>query len=257
VPARDHPKALKMATAALSKIVGVRTAAKVAGVDWRTVERWVKGYQDGDEAEWRSARELAQARHLEALIKGDTRGMTAFATSAGISARNEAYARLKSQRDARRTEQDEGAQPEPEAPWVAAYHKLEGERPRLMYWELFLPWEQDREPLLYEHLPDTPVPADAPSEDAMLQVVEHYAALPDPEVAARMAVAEDAERAYNHSLIPSPPVPVAPAPIQPPPTPPSQPIPAPPTPVNPGLRVLRDDELADFQDEAHLWRRLE
>src|SRR5438045_1637066 len=120
MPNREHSRPLKLATAALSKIVGVRAAAKVAGVDWRTVERWVKGSDDGDEAEWTAARELAQARHLEALIKGDTRGATQWATSAGISARNQRYARLIAARDQRKAEQAKAAeaQPaEPEEPW--------------------------------------------------------------------------------------------------------------------------------------------
>src|SRR5438874_9842482 len=114
MPNREHSRPLKLATAALSKIVGVRAAAKVAGVDWRTVDRWVKGSDDGDEAEWTAARELAQARHLEALIKGDTRGATQWATSAGISARNQRYAKLIAQRDQRKAEQEEAAKPEPE-----------------------------------------------------------------------------------------------------------------------------------------------
>jgi hypothetical protein len=131
MPNVEHSKPLKMATAALSKIIGARAAAKVAGVDWRTVERWVKGSQDGDEAEWTAARELAQARHLEALIRGDTRGATQWATSAGISARNQRYARLIAARDQRKAEQAQPEQPEQtETPWVTALHALDEVRGR-------------------------------------------------------------------------------------------------------------------------------
>ena len=38
---------------------------------------------------------------------------------------------------------------------------------------------------------------------------------------------------------------------------PSHALPAPSRPVNAGLHVLREDELADLEDEAHLWHRID
>jgi hypothetical protein len=260
VPNREHSKPLKMATAALSKIIGVRAAAKVAGVDFRTVERWVKGAQDGDEAEWTAARELAQARHLEALIRGDTRGATQWATSAGISARNQRYARLIAARDQRRTEQEKPPEPKVKPQYLIEFDASSQEVQRVFVAEFdaALAGAALRESQEGKKAEDGDAD-EAQLQELLLSMVRELAALSPEELEERHAKALREEKEYNDALVPPTPPKVAPDPIQVPPTPPeaSWRVPEPPKPVNPGLHVLTEEELAEMDDQRHLWRRVE
>jgi hypothetical protein len=251
-----------MATAALSKIVGVRAAAKVAGVDWRTVERWVKGSEDGDEAEWTAARELAQARHLQALIRGDTRGATQWATSAGISSRNQRYAKLIAQRDQRRAEQAEPEQPEPKVkPQYLIEFDAASDEVREVFvaeFDAALAGAALRESQEGQQAAEGDAD-EAQLHDLLLSMVRELVALSPQELGERLAAALQEEKEYSDARVGRTPVPTPPDPIQPTPTPPepSYALPAAPRAVNPGLHVLTEEELAEMDDQRHLWHRID
>jgi hypothetical protein len=126
-------QARRLAGVALARIIGVKAAARALGVDPRSVSSWLDANADADHDEqaWQAAQALAQERMLAGLTKGDARGLTAWATAAGIASRNVRYAQLIARREQRRSaEQEQPAESEP--PWRSKVDAMSWERHRLM-----------------------------------------------------------------------------------------------------------------------------
>jgi hypothetical protein len=98
---------------ALARLAGVTDAARVSGVDERTVRGWVAAEGAGDHSvqEWQAAHDYAMEQHLRASIGGDARSAFNWSQSAGVTQRNLNYQRWVSRRQERQAEED--AAPEP------------------------------------------------------------------------------------------------------------------------------------------------
>ena len=101
VSGRSHSKATRLAATFLAKLAGVDTAAATFGIDRRTVRSWT-GSVEVPEDPWTAIRDVLLARGSEMAAKGDTRGLPAILTGAGIAERNVRYGQLIAQRDGRR-----------------------------------------------------------------------------------------------------------------------------------------------------------
>jgi hypothetical protein len=245
VPAKHHSRATKLAATFLAKLASPDVAAATFRVDVRTV----RGWRDGIELpadEWTAIRDVLRARGAEMAARGDTRGLVATLTAAGISDRNVRYSTLISRREARRE-----AEQEPEAAPNLLHEAIEAlsdTRTRLMRDAIDL--EMQTRFTAGEDVADVaaesdPAPrSDEESQATMLAFVAELAARSDEDVAAeseriraKLREIQDERMAEiaRESLAPPSPVPIAPV--------------TPPEPPRAPLRVL------DESDPAH-WHPL-
>jgi hypothetical protein len=101
MPGKRHPRSVKLAAVFLTRQSGIEAAAKTFGVDPRTIEAWTAS-GDLPQDEWTAIRDVLRARAGEMAAKGETSGLVATMTAAGIADRNVRYTTLIARREARR-----------------------------------------------------------------------------------------------------------------------------------------------------------
>jgi hypothetical protein len=179
---KSHSLATKLAATFLARMSSVDAAASTFCIDPRTVRGWVDRVELPEDR-WTAIRDVLLARGSEMAAKGDTRGLPAILTGAGIAERNVRYATLIARREARRAEEE--APPEPLSPMQVATQALSDEQRRMVVAEIDV--------LLEARSLGLEVGVQVPRPDAGLQVAEWFgviATLPDEEVAARTEAAE-------------------------------------------------------------------
>jgi hypothetical protein len=287
-------QARKLAGVALARIIGVKAAARTMGVDPRSISSWLAANAgaDADEQAWQAAEQLAQERLLTGLATGDAKSIAAWATAAGVSSRNRRYATLIRRRDQRRAEQDEGGKPanDQQAAIHAAVEALPDEITDWLrdYIELQRDLDKIRERVGAEQ-PDEGDDPDmlewiaslaASTAEGREAVTDRYIAEAVELTKGWKIVRKGSSAAPYHQVLDAnsdpynifgsvtPPEfahlpvgdepPASPLP-QPTPTPPgpSQRGPAPSRPVNVGLRVVTEAEQNEFDDQRHLWHRVD
>lgn len=241
--------ARRLAIIALARLSGPAQAAKTGKVDVRTVRRWLdeEGDVDHDEQEWQAAHDIAQERHLTALLTGAVTGAVAWATSAGVSARNSRYARLIRSREAQR--QKEAPVDDAPDPVAAAIAALDEQRRTLMGREIDLS--------LVRRFDDDEPSGTADDDDAvLLKWIANATVMTDDEVALRLVEVEAELRQAEAQLIAAaqaariaPPAPVTMTPDPEPPEAPGEPVAAA-SPI-PGLHLL---EGGRHLEDHYSWR---
>ncbi|MDQ2853327.1 MAG: hypothetical protein M3R32_00525 [Chloroflexota bacterium] len=258
-----YDASFRLAVVALARIEGAYAAARMAHVSVNTVKSWMQGDegQAREEDEWDAAQKLAQSRHLQALISGKVTGVGQWAMSAGISARNKRMVAVQRRWDARKAGEAEAAgaqKPEP-TPLRIAVDSLSWDHRRLARGLIDADALDEADPV-----PSSGEPT-ADDQAAMLAWVEAIAALTPEQVATELAKLADAAKdrdrkwreereqaARDRQAVLS-------VPIPPPSTPPgpSEPVVAPSSPPRPDLHVIPADEQQEFDDERHLWHRID
>lgn len=95
---KTHSKATKLAAVVLARLSSPDVAATTFHVDEQTVRRWLEGDPPADD--WEQAEKLLLARGLEMSARGQTQGLVATLTAAGISSRHRRYSTLIARREA-------------------------------------------------------------------------------------------------------------------------------------------------------------
>jgi hypothetical protein len=180
----------RLAAVFLARQSGADAAAQAFELDPRTVRSWMDTVELPDD-QWEAIQAVLLARGGELTARGETRGLVATLTAAGISSRNVRYAKLISRREARRAEEE--APPEPN-PMRDAIRALSGEQKRMLVAEIDVLVETRS--LGLEVGVQVPKPDDGLQ---MAQFLARIATLPAAEVAARTEAAKDRLRELHEA----------------------------------------------------------
>lgn len=194
MPGKAHSRATRLGAALLARLAGVDAAAAAFRVDPRTIRGWL-GQGEVPADEWTAIRDVLRARGAEMAAKGETRGLVALLTAAGISDRNVRYGELIARREARREAEQE---PPPLDPIPAAIAELTDEQTALVAAELRLAID-----VASRRKEQPPEQSEEEYTAAFLAYVAEVAALSPEEVAARTATAyaeEDERQAAEDAI---------------------------------------------------------
>lgn len=200
---RTYSKAERLSAVFLARQASIAEAATVLGIPVRNVERWHAEVELPAD-QWEAIEQTLLARASDMSARGETRGLVATLTGAGISARNRRYAELIRQREARQQ-----AEPEPQAPdpFRAITDAMTDEQRALVRDAIDLTLRE-------RQVEDSPVPDSRPEaeeEQALLDWLRAIAALTPEQVAAERATVRAAlEAAEAAGLALRPPVLVEP-----------------------------------------------
>lgn len=126
---KSHSRATKLAAVFLARESGVDAAADAFGIDRNTIRRWLAAVELPAD-QWEAIQEVLLARGSELAAKGQTAGLTATLTGAGIASRNVRYGKLIERRDARKADQAAAAAGPEKTASELAIHALPVERKR-------------------------------------------------------------------------------------------------------------------------------
>lgn len=180
---RRHSESTRLAAVFLAEQNGPDAAAEALGLDPRTVRSWQETLALPADR-WTAIRDLLQARAGELAAKGETKGLVAMLTGAGIADRNVRYATLIERREKRRA--DEAKADAPSAVRLQL-DRLDMTRKRLLRQEIAV--IAARRQVLQEPEPiEDPVSQDV---TALTALVDELLARSDDEIAARLAALSD------------------------------------------------------------------
>lgn len=101
-----YTRTQKLAAVVLARHSSSEQAAKAFDLEERTVQRWEATFEVPDD-QWTALEELLLSRASEMSAKGQTQGLVATLTAAGISGRNRHYRQLIARREAQRNKRPE------------------------------------------------------------------------------------------------------------------------------------------------------
>lgn len=190
MPNRAHSKATRLAATFLARLTSADVAASTFRLDVKTVRAWQAGAVELPDDQWQAIETVLLTRGAEMAARGQTTGLVATLTAAGISSRNTRYQQLIERREARRAGEQVTPETAPSSPFQAAIDNLSDQQQRLVrdLIELTL--------LQHEGEEEQPPPqTEAEQEAGFLAWLARIAALTPEEVAAeRTAVSAELDK---------------------------------------------------------------